>query len=213
MRPHECGVLLLVGALKQYDLMIEEGGAGRQRKLKLTELALRIILDDRPESEERERFKAQAARAPAIMDDIYERWPEGSPSEQTLKHFLVLDRHFNDQTASKAVRIIKENELFTVNTVVGNLSADGKTYSDQPARQEPMQRQERTENYQRDQPAPATVVSITTPAPSFPMGQGQYVRLESTAPLTRNAIEALIKQLQVGLELGLYPDSSTEPAC
>jgi len=110
--PASSGALQTVAALKQYGLMVDEG-SGQMRKVKLTDLALRIILDSRADSTERTNYMRQAARMPPIVEEIYRNWPDGLPSDSTLNHHLVLELQFNEQTAAKAVKIIKENYAFT----------------------------------------------------------------------------------------------------
>lgn len=106
------GALQTVAALKSYGLMEEAGGSGLARQIKLTALALNILLDQRPDSSERADRLRQAALAPAVAAEIYARWPEGLPSDSTLNHFLVLERRFGEETAVKALKILKENQQF-----------------------------------------------------------------------------------------------------
>src|SRR4051794_18119731 len=54
-------LLQTIAALKSYGLM-EEEGRGQERRLKLSELALRILLDQRPNSLERRDWMQRAAR-------------------------------------------------------------------------------------------------------------------------------------------------------
>ena len=44
-------------------------------------------------------------------------------------------------------------------------------------------------------------------AGAYPVAKNQMVRLLATAPLTEGAVKTLIKHLQMGLEVGLYPKS------
>lgn len=106
------GVLQTISAMKQYGLL-EDEGSGKERKLKLTDLAFRILLDTREESSEREQYKRTAARNPPIAAEVHEKWPDKLPADATLNHFLVLERGFNQATAIKVVRILKENEGLT----------------------------------------------------------------------------------------------------
>jgi hypothetical protein len=111
--PASSGALQTAAAMKSYGLMVDEG-AGAGRKLRLTELALRILLDTRPDSRERERFKRQAALTPAVAAEIYANSPEGQlPSEATLNHHLVLELGFNQSTPLRAAKIMQQNEEFT----------------------------------------------------------------------------------------------------
>src|SRR5437870_4860818 len=84
------GAVQTVAALKQYGLMADEG-SGKLRKVKLTELALRILLDTRDDSTERTKYIRQAARTPPIVQGIYEKWEGTLPSDASLNHFLVLE--------------------------------------------------------------------------------------------------------------------------
>jgi hypothetical protein len=107
--PSSSGALQTAAALKHYGLLADEDG-GKDRKVRLTDLALRILLDNREDSTERDDLKRQAAVMPPIAAEIYEKYQDGLPSDATLHHFLVLDRGFNPPTAHKVIRILRENE-------------------------------------------------------------------------------------------------------
>lgn len=119
--PTSSGGMQTLAALNYYGLI--EGGRGA---LRLSELALRILLDKRPESVDRKRLMRQAALTPAIAAEVNSKWPDGLPSEATLNHFLVLDRGFNEATALKAIDIIKQNELLTVSASEYAISDDSE---------------------------------------------------------------------------------------
>lgn len=106
------GGLQTIGALKSYGLLEDVGGSGKARQLKLSDLALRILLDQRPDSPEKAAFVRQAALTPNVAAEVFERWPDGLPSDSTLNHFLVLERKFNEGSALGAVKILKENQAF-----------------------------------------------------------------------------------------------------
>jgi hypothetical protein len=101
-----------VGALRAYGL-IEDHGRGHDRRLRLSDSALRALLDDRPDSYERMELLQTAAKAPAVFADIYENWPDEPPSDANLRHFLLFDRNFSEDGASKVVEIFKQNEELT----------------------------------------------------------------------------------------------------
>jgi hypothetical protein len=102
------GAVQTAAALKSYGLMADVG-SGPDRQLKLTDPALRILLDTRPESEERQTLLRAAALAPQVAQDIYDRWGEELPSTSSLRHYLVLDRAFGEQKADSVIKITKEN--------------------------------------------------------------------------------------------------------
>ncbi|MBN3804286.1 hypothetical protein GXB81_14665 [Paraburkholderia sp. Ac-20336] len=96
-----------LGALKSYGLLVDDGG-----RMRLTESALRILLDSRPDSIERDSLIRQAALNPPIASEIFQRWPTGLPSEHTLAHFLMFDRGFQEDAATRVVKILRLNDHF-----------------------------------------------------------------------------------------------------
>lgn len=121
--PSSSGALQTAAALKSYGLFVDEG-SGASRKLKLTDLALRILLDTRPDSTERKQYMRQAAIAPSVIEEIYSKWPKALPSDATLNHYLVLERGFSQSSALRAVKIIQQNEELTNLCGQDELSAD-----------------------------------------------------------------------------------------
>lgn len=106
--PNSSGAAQTVSALKNYGLLSEEG-SGQGRRFKLTDLALRILLDTRPDNTERLMYMRQAALTPSIASEVNEKWGSELPSDATLNHYLVLELGFSIQTAQKAIDIIKHN--------------------------------------------------------------------------------------------------------
>lgn len=104
--------LQTVAALKSYGLLLEPPSPGKGRQLQLSDLALRILLDQRPDSNERLECIRQAARSPAVAAAVYEKWPDELPADSTLNHHLVLERRFNEATAPSVIKILKENQQF-----------------------------------------------------------------------------------------------------
>src|SRR6266478_6774650 len=61
-----------IAALTSFGLLQDEG-IGEKRKVRLTQDALRIILDKRPDSKERADLIKQAALAPKIHQQLWEK--------------------------------------------------------------------------------------------------------------------------------------------
>lgn len=135
--PSSSGALQTAAALKNYGLIADEGG-GATRKLKLTDLALRILLDTRPDDADRKRYMRQAALCPNVAADIYDKWPNGLPSEATLNHYLILDLGFSQSTAIRTVKIIQENEQLTKYDGQEELSVDNEKGQSTPESSYPM---------------------------------------------------------------------------
>jgi hypothetical protein len=120
------GAQQTVAALKSYGLLREVGGSGKARQLQLTDLALRILLDQRPDSSEKEAYVRQAALRPAVAVDVYRKWPI-LPSEPTLLHYLIVERRFTEGAAHAVSRILKENQEFARVTGADIGAASGDT--------------------------------------------------------------------------------------
>ncbi|CAG9239331.1 conserved hypothetical protein [Paraburkholderia tropica] len=99
-----------LGALKNYGLLVDEPSSSG-RMVRLSDLAVRILLDGRPDSRDRSGLLRQAALTPAVASEVFQRWPEGLPSDHTLTHFLMFDRGFQDDTAVRAAKILRQNEV------------------------------------------------------------------------------------------------------
>ena len=80
--------------------------------VRVSDLGARILLDTRPDSEDKQTFMRQAALNPAVASEVHQRWPDGLPSDHTLVHFLMFDRGFQDDTALRVVKILRQNDSF-----------------------------------------------------------------------------------------------------
>jgi len=129
--PSSSGALQTLAALKNYGLL--EGG---RNSLRLTDLAIRILLDKRPDPAERIKLMRQAALNPIIAAEVNKNWPDDLPSDATLNHFLVLEREFNEATARKAIEILKQNELLTKSARTHDISHALLTNEESDAEQE-----------------------------------------------------------------------------
>jgi hypothetical protein len=84
-----------VASLNHYGL-VEEDGSGDDRKMKLSNRALDILLAESPTSDTRLSAIRTAAAAPSIHQKILQQFPAGLPSNPTLKNYLIRELNFND---------------------------------------------------------------------------------------------------------------------
>jgi hypothetical protein len=83
--------LQTVAALISFGLMQDEG-SGAKRNVRLTQSALKILLDTRDaESSDREVLIRKAALTPKIHNQIWERWKGEPPSDASLRHALLFE--------------------------------------------------------------------------------------------------------------------------
>lgn len=92
-----------VAALKQFGLLAEQKDKSG-RHVKLTDLALDIILDERPDSEKRLAAIRQAALNPKIYSEMRSEWGGKKVSDPTIRHFLVRAREFNPTIAGSLIQ-------------------------------------------------------------------------------------------------------------
>jgi hypothetical protein len=111
----------ILASLKYFGL-IEYTGSGPNRKARLTELALTIILDKR-EERYKESLK-EACLRPKIHAKLWDDYGNDFPSNETLESQLVMDEGYNDKTVVDVVRNYKESLAFS-----GLLDEQGSTQS------------------------------------------------------------------------------------
>lgn len=214
MSPSSSGALQTVAALKQYGLMSDEG-SGQSRKVRLTDLALRIILDTRPDSTEKPALMRQAARTPTVAAEVHKIWPDEFPSPPNLNHYLVVERKFNPDNARKAVRILQQNHeltgAFSI-TTENHISdqVDDAVGSDimqamNPSKTRPLEPAVRS--FASDMPRSAVQGEEIA---NIRVSKICTVRLLASGPWEKRNIESLISQLQLGLKDGIFDDGSDE---
>lgn len=100
-----------LAALRYFGL-IDSEGEGETRKVKVSETALRILLDQREDQTERLALIRQVALQPAIHRLLFEKYGDGLPSDATVRHFLVFDQKFNPQAANEIIAEFKATAAF-----------------------------------------------------------------------------------------------------
>ena len=100
-----------VAALKKFGLVDHEG-MGENRQVRLSGLALSILLDKNPDSPERQDALRAAALGPRIHAELWERYGTELPSDQSLKRFLVIERAFNEAAVDELLDEYKVTMAF-----------------------------------------------------------------------------------------------------
>jgi len=107
--PKSSGLQQTVAALKQYGL-VEDTGSGEDRKVSITELARRILVDQRPGA--KEAALKEAATLPRLMGEYIPRWVPDRPSDAHCISELELDRGFNGEGAKLFLRVFDDTVAF-----------------------------------------------------------------------------------------------------
>jgi hypothetical protein len=105
------GLRQTVAALKQFGL-IEYIGSAEDRKVKLTASANRIILDERPDSPERDALIQKVALLPKVHAELWEKWGKDLPPDIEIVTELTLERGFSQSGANEFVTEYKETLAF-----------------------------------------------------------------------------------------------------
>jgi len=203
--------LTTVAALKAYGLL-EDSGEGAARQVNLTPLGLSIIQDERTVSPERDASIRQAAMLPKTMADLWSKYGNELPSDDTLKHYLKVDREFNPNAVSDVIRIYKENVVFAGLGAKGGraetsipidpvVDPEDDTLADKVA--VPVAGNTKPD-FVRSSFAPGEEIA------NVRVSRDCTIRLLATGPYSRKSIEALVAQLKLGLDLGTYDDLVSE---
>ena len=106
------GGLRTIAALRAFGLA-EVSGSGDNRNVQISELALRILLDKREDSTERDNSIKIAAIKPKIFNEMWEKWGQsGLPSDATISHFLIFEKGLNEKSAPRATKVFRETVAF-----------------------------------------------------------------------------------------------------
>jgi hypothetical protein len=103
--------LLTAAAMKAFGLMAEGDGTP-DRRLQLTELALRILLDKRPDSTERAEAIKRAALMPRMHQILWDKYGNELPSDANIEHELVWEWKFNENSVTDFLKEYKATVAF-----------------------------------------------------------------------------------------------------
>jgi len=129
-----------IAALTSYGLLGGEG-MGNQRKVRLTQNALRILLDARPDSKERADLIKQAALSPKIHQQLWEKWSTALPSDAQLRHTLLFDWPvpFNDKAVDGFIREYRDTISFAKLTESDKVGSEVEDKGGQNGAKRPLQ--------------------------------------------------------------------------
>lgn len=105
------GARQTLASLKYFGL-IEVEGEGDARRIKVSDGAIRYLMDKRDDPTDRNAWLKRFALSPSVHQDLYNRFPEGLTSDSTVEHFLMFDCGFNEVGASEALAEFKATAAF-----------------------------------------------------------------------------------------------------
>lgn len=96
-----------MAALNHFGL-VEYEGRGDDRKVRLSDLAFKILQDKRPNSPERTASIQKAALLPPIHQKLFQKFPPPQPDDVFVEHFLVNDAGYNASAAEALIDEFKD---------------------------------------------------------------------------------------------------------
>jgi hypothetical protein len=204
------GLRSTVSALKQYGL-IQDVGDSDGRQIRLTDRALDILIES-ADSPKRTNAIRQAALTPKIYADILARFPEGIPTaDSAIKSYLLREKNFNRKAVDSFIADFRANFQLAKITSSANMPYKKDEEASELDHPESMnQEAQKVDSLARENIAwfAQSVFGPGVEVASFPVAKDCMIRLRATGPLTKSGVENLIKQLQLGLDIDLYPDTA-----
>jgi hypothetical protein len=117
--------LTALAALKKFGLLVDEG-SGPSRKAHLSETAIAILLDEREDSPARLQLIQQAALLPSIHQELWQKYGDSLPSDETLRFELRHDKNFTEAGVAEFIPQYKRTLTFARLGERGKLSRDEK---------------------------------------------------------------------------------------
>jgi hypothetical protein len=130
------GWRLAVSTLKQFGLM-ESVGSKKSGEVKLTELAIKIILDVQEHSPARDALIKVVALKPPIYQEVWSHWDGKLPPYDTLRTYLTINKGFNDASVSGFVADFQKTISFAKLTPADTIPPPGEAADDDDGEDEP----------------------------------------------------------------------------
>jgi hypothetical protein len=146
--PKSSSGLTALAALKKFGLT-DDHGTGVSRRVKLSELALKIILDPREDSPEKDKAIKEAALNPEIHRKILTE-VSGDISDDNLKYKLLVNENFTDRAVNEFIPQFRKTISFANLTKDDNISG----YSEDKKAQNKEQEMETIPEIQQKKPHP-----------------------------------------------------------
>lgn len=180
--------LVTIGALKAYGLFETGSNSGR---LKLTDLALRIIQDKREDSLERVQAIREAALKPAIHQSVWQKFGANLPSEPDLKYYLLREKAFTEGGVDLFIAQYKATLAFA------NLAENGTVLGaqDDEAPEEETQKM----NHGLAPKPPAAIQPVLPPGTReipIPIPGTAWPSLKAAFPMSEEAWESMLQVLR-----------------
>ena len=169
----------IIAALGYYGL-IDDEGTGERRKVRLTDRALRILLDHE-ESTARIEALVDAALSPKLYLEMWQEWEEELPPDEEIRSHLIFEKRFNEAVISGVIADYKATLSYVGLRDSDIVSREGQPISSDVMPTEPHETRPAPQRVRAKQ-LPGTksieIPTTTTPWPvltvEFPMSKGKW---------------------------------------
>jgi len=185
-----------LSALIKFGLL-ETDGKGDDRKVKITDLAWTILIDDREDSPERDKAIKEAALNPAIHRKLWDRYGGNFPSSETFRIVLLKEYKFMERAVKDFIgefeRTITFAKLEEFDTLSGH--EEDKTPHEKEISVSP---QPITTPKVGSQPqVPLDMTPEPTGEFSFPLSPKRWVHVRLPYRLTEKEWARILKRLEM----------------
>lgn len=132
--PKSSGGVQTEAAVKQFGL-IDVLGRGKERRLKLAQLAIRVVGEPEPGPGELRNLIERAALSPKIHRDLWDRWRNSPPAEEA-RIYLVQNRGFQEKGAEAVLAEYRKTVSF-LDTLPPNRNVERHSLLNQPGHAAP----------------------------------------------------------------------------
>lgn len=186
--PKSSGGLQTIAALKSFGLLDDEG-SGSDRKVRLTDLAYRILKDERPGK--REEAIREAALKPKQFAEHWATWGAARPPDLECISELQLDKGYTDDAAARFLKVYDDTVAYAQLSAPDNISDKQDDSSGNPA---PVGSQGSTFRESEKPPATATQQGKVMPERlvfAQEIDAPQAIKLLVTGPVDDAVLDAL----------------------
>ncbi len=195
-----------VAALLSYGLL-DSDGEKNDKRVRISDLAFKIIIDKRPNSLERKKALIEAALIPTIFQKLTAHFPDGLPGDETLKYTLIADFKFNPESAGDVIKIFRETMDYTQFYESGIISEE-QTDSEETSMVKGSVNEMSIKVSNPPIPDLSKLstlgigvdASLEREVAKYPVGKDTSIRLIATGKITQKAIKKLIAILELNLE-------------
>lgn len=198
--PTSSSGLQVMASLSYYGLINIEG-TGINRRISISDLAYKIIIDKRPESKDRESAIKEAALNPAFFKKIKEFYKNQIPNDSSLEWDLTSKFKFNPGTVKEFIRVYKDTmdfaKVYENDIISGDQTLPEESIMNEDVKPDGVKS---GQNIVSSRPSGPIGSSSGLEIGNYLVGQNVWVRLIASGTLTQKSIDKLIKFLTMNKE-------------